>query len=308
MNSLRRSYAMRHIGRQKRQTEAIVRFSSIFTNLPEREAMSLHQEKVDWKNSHNIAIPSLFVDEFKDVPTRVPILRLPLSSSSSSSLTDRSYGILSSHPFVGTSSSELAALEDATKNLLIELWQSNASRIGTSFNNATNTSSSLRGGGGESHRKRRNQDRYSNIPPTQSPWLQQFAQFSTSPSPPESPPESSTPPSLSVAARTAPRPALPHKHKLDPTRIPTPPSGPQPDNPLESLKKTNPRSIVRKGVDIIISAFTTLLRFVFQLPGNLFYYLTHPAETRKKYAEMKQMVKDEVHHYWVGFKVRCMDG
>ena len=303
MNSLRKSSTVRQLGRsnpnswKKRQTDSIVRSSSIFLDLPKREG----PEQVERKSTRN-AIPSSSVPTVANVSHRVTFLSSLLSPPPSSlHLALRSNELQSSNPFIGFFFSERIVLEDASEIPLIDLFQLNESRIDSS----STLSGSLRGG--ESHRKRRNQDRHQSYDiPNQSPWLQQFAQFSTSPSPPDSPPPSSSvPPSLSVAARTAAasRPAVPQQHKLAPTRIPTPPSG-EPENPLESLKKQSPRSIVRKGVDMTISVFTTMLRFFFQLPGNLYYYLTHPTETRQKYAEMKQAVKDEVHHYWVGFKVR----
>lgn len=302
IHSLRRSTAARQLGRnnwKKRQTDSIVCSSSIFLDLPQREA----QEKVEWKTNHHADSSSFHALE--NASNRVPF-HLPLPPPSSSNCTLSSTEGQSLNSFVGLSSSELVALEDATKPLMIDLFQLNESRIYSS--SEAIVSNSLRGGGGGSHRKRRNQERQYYDIPIQSPWLQQVAQFSTSPSPPDSSSSSSSvPPSLSVAARTAPRPAVSNKHKLDPTRIPTPPSGMESENPLESLKKTGPRSIVRKGVDMTVSAFTALLRFLFQLPGNVFYYLTHPTETRMKYAEMKQMVKDEIHHYWVGFKVRQIE-
>ncbi|GAX10333.1 hypothetical protein FisN_3Lh540 [Fistulifera solaris] len=205
---------------------------------------------------------------------------------------------------IGWSSSKVVAMQDATIIQSTDVLEAKEFRINPLVQ--LDVLSSTRNGG-ESHRKRRSQYHRNYNIPNQSPWLQQLAQFSTSPTPtPDSSSSSSVPPSLSVAARTAPRPVV--KHKLDPTRIPTPPSGIESEmNPLESLKKASPRSIVRKGVDGIISAFTTLLRFFFQLPGNLYYYLTHPTETRKKYADMKQAVKDEIHHYWVGFKLLWAD-
>jgi hypothetical protein len=288
MNSWRRSGALRQVARsnwKRRQTDSIVRSStSVFLDLPKRETPEV--------GSQNGMESSL--SKFEQIR-----LLSPLLSCSPSQLQ-------SSH-HIAWSSSELVALQDTTTmNQLTDVFETKEPRINSLPQ--TILLSSFREGG-ESHRKRRNQyHRHYNIP-NQSPWLQQLAQFSTSPTPPPPPdssPSSSVPPSLSVAARTAPRPVV--KHKLDPTRIPTPPSGIEPEmNPLESLKKTSPRSIVRKGVDVTISAFTTLLRFFFQLPGNLYYYLTHPTETRKKYADMKQAVKDEIHHYWVGFKVRGIE-
>jgi hypothetical protein len=268
MNLCRKSGALRQIARshwKRRPTDSIVR-SSVFLDLPKTS-----------ESGSQIGMESSYYNER---------LLSPLSSCSQ----------LQSSLYVGWSSSELAALQDATILPSTNVLEAKEFRIIPSAQTIVTKS-----GGGESHRRHRNHYHCNFNIPTQSPWLQQLAQFSTSPTPPSDSSSSSVPPSLSVAARTAPRPVV--KHKLDPTRIPTPPSEPE-MNPLESLTKTSPRSIVRKGVDVTISAFTTLLRFFFQLPGNLYYYLTHPTETRQKYADMKQAVKDEIHHYWVGFKVR----
>jgi hypothetical protein len=93
---------------------------------------------------------------------------------------------------------------------------------------------------------------------------------------------------------------------LGTTRVPTPPSAPPvATNPLQSYL-VSPKKMIRKVVDLTVSASATLLRFLFQLPGNIFYYITHPTETRQQYEGMKKMVKDELHHYWVGTKVRIV--
>ena len=88
------------------------------------------------------------------------------------------------------------------------------------------------------------------------------------------------------------------------TKIPTPESSPPQSNPLETLRKTTTKSIVRKGLDLTISIFRTVVTFLVRLPGNIFYYITHPEERRNRIAELKQLARDEAHHYWVGTKVR----
>lgn len=91
--------------------------------------------------------------------------------------------------------------------------------------------------------------------------------------------------------------------RLGTTKIPTPPSGPIEANPIMELSKTSTKSIVRKGTDAVFSVLKTVLTFLFQIPGNLFYYITHPKERRERIAGLKQAAKDEAHHYWMGTKV-----
>jgi hypothetical protein len=90
---------------------------------------------------------------------------------------------------------------------------------------------------------------------------------------------------------------------LGTTKVPTPPSAPPMENPLQKLATTTPKSVVRKGVDLAVSAFKVVVTFLLKLPGNMYYYLTHPMERKERFASLKQMAKDEAHHYWVGTKV-----
>lgn len=93
--------------------------------------------------------------------------------------------------------------------------------------------------------------------------------------------------------------------RLGTTKIPTPVGSAPPDpSALEKLRKATPKSLVHKGMDLTISLFKSLVGFVLRLPGNIFFYVTHPDDLKQAFADMKQKAKDEVHHYWVGFKVR----
>ena len=47
----------------------------------------------------------------------------------------------------------------------------------------------------------------------------------------------------------------------------------------------------------------TLCGFVIHLPGNIIFFATHSKERREKIAGMKETIKKEVDHYWVGIKV-----
>ena len=104
--------------------------------------------------------------------------------------------------------------------------------------------------------------------------------------------------------RTTPLPS----RKLGKTAVPTPPSAPPPDmNPLQSLKDATPKSVIRKGVDLIVSASKVVVTQLMKLPGNLFFYATHPSETKAAYIKLRDTVKHEIHHYWVGTKLLWAD-
>lgn len=95
---------------------------------------------------------------------------------------------------------------------------------------------------------------------------------------------------------------------LGTTKIPTPPSAPplQP-NPLQQLTKATPKSLMRKAADLTVTAFKTIVMFLVKLPGNFFYYITHPTERKERLASLKQLARDEAHHYWVGTKLLWAD-
>jgi len=93
--------------------------------------------------------------------------------------------------------------------------------------------------------------------------------------------------------------------RLGTTKVPTPPSAPPPDpTALEKLRQTTPKGILRKGLDVTISVFKAAVLFLLRLPGRIFFYGTHPDELRQAFAHIKQRASEEVHHYWVGTKVR----
>jgi LETM1-like protein len=74
--------------------------------------------------------------------------------------------------------------------------------------------------------------------------------------------------------------------KLGKTAVPTPPSAPPSDtNPLQSFKDATPKSVIRKGVDLIVSASKVVV--------------TH--------LSIRDTVKHEIHHYWVGTKLLWAD-
>jgi len=51
----------------------------------------------------------------------------------------------------------------------------------------------------------------------------------------------------------------------------------------------------------------SLFRFIIKLPGNLFFLATNPKVRKEKIAGMKESIKKEVDHYWVGIKLLMAD-
>lgn len=96
--------------------------------------------------------------------------------------------------------------------------------------------------------------------------------------------------------------------KLGTTPVPTPPSAPPAEtNPLQRLKGTTPKTFIRKGVDLVVSASKSMVSFLIKLPGNALFYATHPTETRNAWYRLRDMAKAEIHHYWVGTKLLWAD-
>lgn len=96
--------------------------------------------------------------------------------------------------------------------------------------------------------------------------------------------------------------------KLGLTPVPTPSSAPPAEtNPLHRLTGTTPKSVIRKGLDLTTNASKALFSFLMKLPGNLLFYATHPAETRASWHRLRDMAKEEAHHYWVGTKLLWAD-
>lgn len=95
---------------------------------------------------------------------------------------------------------------------------------------------------------------------------------------------------------------------LGTTPVPTPLSAPQIEtNPLQSLKNSTPKTVIRKGLDLMTSAFKAIVSFLIKLPVNVFFYATHPTETKAALIRMRDVVKAEAHHYWVGTKLLWAD-
>jgi LETM1-like protein len=149
-----------------------------------------------------------------------------------------------------------------------------------------------------------------------SPQQLQFSYFSTLPSmktkdDETTPPTSSTSNVANIAVNirsTTTNTPLPSR-TLGKTAVPTPPSAPpmMDNNPLQSLQGATPKSVIRKGVDLLVSGSKVVVTWIAQLPSNIFYYATHPTETKAAYVKIRDTVKHEIHHYWVGTKLLWAD-
>lgn len=96
--------------------------------------------------------------------------------------------------------------------------------------------------------------------------------------------------------------------KLGKTPVPIPQTLPDTDtNPLAKLKNETPKTIIRKGADILINAFKTVVQFILKLPGNFVFYATHPKELHEGWINLRDAAKAEAHHYWVGTKLLWAD-
>eukprot|EP00536_Pseudo-nitzschia_multiseries_P001632 jgi/Psemu1/322161/estExt_fgenesh1_pg.C_210018 len=60
-------------------------------------------------------------------------------------------------------------------------------------------------------------------------------------------------------------------------------------------------------MDMTIYVTKTVFKFLIRLPGNTLFYATHPEERREKVGDVKDLIKKEVDHYWVGIKLLMAD-
>ena len=108
-----------------------------------------------------------------------------------------------------------------------------------------------------------------------------------------------------TATKTVPLPS----RTLGKTAVPTPlSSAPPPDtNPLQSLKNATPKSVIRQTVDLIVAGSRVVVTHIIKLPGHLWFYGTHPAETKAAVGKLRDTIRHEIHHYWVGTKLLWAD-
>ncbi|GKY93228.1 hypothetical protein MPSEU_000290500 [Mayamaea pseudoterrestris] len=84
---------------------------------------------------------------------------------------------------------------------------------------------------------------------------------------------------------------------LGTTRVPTPPSM------NDDSDKTSSKSMMRKTSEFFVGAMQGITGFLVKLPGNTWFFIRNPEELRQRLVGIKKLVQDEIHHYWVGFKL-----
>ncbi|KAL7520769.1 hypothetical protein ACHAWX_005480 [Stephanocyclus meneghinianus] len=77
--------------------------------------------------------------------------------------------------------------------------------------------------------------------------------------------------------------------------------------PLASATEKKESPVIKKAKDATIWAVKTLVSLMAKTPGVLWFYLTHPAEFRKKLVQLKEAAVKEAHHYWMGSKLLAAD-
>ena len=75
------------------------------------------------------------------------------------------------------------------------------------------------------------------------------------------------------------------------------------EEPKPKVVQKKESTIIKKATDLTTWAIKSLVALLAKTPGVLWFYMTHPAEFRKKLGELKEMAVKEAHHYWMGSKV-----
>jgi hypothetical protein len=70
-----------------------------------------------------------------------------------------------------------------------------------------------------------------------------------------------------------------------------------------STTPSSEKSYPERAREALVSFSKAVLSFFIQLPGVMWFYLTHPRELRTRLQELKEAAKKEAHHYWMGSKV-----
>lgn len=116
--------------------------------------------------------------------------------------------------------------------------------------------------------------------------------------------------SVGAAGRSLGKPPspvrLPPSRVLGRSKIPTPKSAPPvSDNPLANLPA--PKSLMTKGVDLMLWVVKSVFQFFWKLPGNIYFYTVNATERKALWTRIQDTVKHEVNHYWVGTKLLWAD-
>lgn len=88
------------------------------------------------------------------------------------------------------------------------------------------------------------------------------------------------------------------------TAVPTPS---QQFSTLTTGEEGKKETMAQRMKSAIVSTSKVVWQFTYQLPGNMWFYLTHPAELRKRMADIQDVVRKEAHHYWMGTKLLWAD-
>ena len=86
--------------------------------------------------------------------------------------------------------------------------------------------------------------------------------------------------------------------------IPTPKSSPSSLSIRQSIEAIDPQAILTTALQYSWNMTKTVLKFLWHLPYNMYFYATHTQERQDKIAEIKEHAKKEFDHYKVGTKVR----
>jgi len=86
-------------------------------------------------------------------------------------------------------------------------------------------------------------------------------------------------------------------------KIPIPKSSPTKSTSSNPLDSIDTKKILKGSLDVTLSLTKSLFKIIIRLPGNVFFFATHSKERREKIADIKEWIKKEVDHYWVGAKV-----
>lgn len=90
-------------------------------------------------------------------------------------------------------------------------------------------------------------------------------------------------------------------------KFPIPKSAPAVSTSMNPLASIDFKAIAKGTYELTFSLTKGLFRIIINLPGNIIFFATHPQERREKIAELKEAIKKEVDHYWVGFKLLMAD-
>jgi hypothetical protein len=90
-------------------------------------------------------------------------------------------------------------------------------------------------------------------------------------------------------------------------KIPIPKSSPTLSTSSNPFASIDFKAILKSSVDLTLYFTKILVKVVVRLPGNVLFFATHKKERREKIAGLKESIKKEVDHYWVGIKVSLFE-